>query len=87
MTTLEPVRLILDEPTLTEKQARFAVAIMRAEASGLCVTLTELAEQFVCCKQNVKNYVIALQKKGVVTWNPGEKRTLRMARPLVWREV
>jgi SOS-response transcriptional repressor LexA len=81
--------LLLDAPDLTKKQARFVceLALYQAE-HGYPPSLRELSR-----KLNLKNvnaavgYRDRLVRKGWVTVCPKQGRTLRLVKPLRWREV
>lgn len=78
-----PLALDLD---LTPTQARCLMAIAELSASGT-VSLRGLASFLGCHVPNVQRLLNALAGKGYVTWEPVKARTLRLAKPLVWKEL
>lgn len=69
----------LERPALTTKQKRIFdyVQEFRSER-GYCCTIRELCAQFGIASPNgIAAHLHSLRRKGYVTWEPGQSRTIR----------
>ena len=68
-----------DRPALTTKQRRMLDYITTfRERNGYCVTVREIAAEFgIRSPHGVTCHLAALRKKGYLTWEPHQSRTLR----------
>ncbi len=85
------MKLYLDEPGLTRIQARFlcAVACLTAELCRPPSQRELLAELGLAptSLNNICEMVNRLARKGYLAYEPKLTRTMRLTRPLRWREV
>lgn len=64
---------------LTEKQQIVVDAILTlGDKLGYPPTLRQIADHIGARPENVRGQLILIRKKGMVTWNDGESRTLRV---------
>ena len=70
---------LTDRPALTAKQRRMLDYITTfREQHGYCVTVREIMAEFgIRSPHGVTCHLMALRKKGYLTWEPHQSRTLR----------
>lgn len=74
--------LALDEPNLTRRQVEYMVAI----AQG-CRGVADLSRYFCVSPNAGMAHIRALVRKGRVHQPKGTQNTLKIIRPLQWREI
>jgi repressor LexA len=70
---------LIDRPALTQRQRSMLdyIASFR-EQRGYCVTVREIMAEFnIRSPHGVTCHLTALRKKGYLTWQPHQSRTLR----------
>lgn len=69
----------IDRPRLTNKQQRiFEHILMFRESHGYCTTVREIMAEFgIASPHGVTCHLAALRRKGYITWEAGQARTLR----------
>ena len=74
---------LTDRPALTTKQRRMLDYITTfREQHGYCVTVREIMAEFgIRSPHGVTCHLMALRKKGYLTWEPHQSRTLRPVEP------
>lgn len=80
--------LELTLPDLTPTQVRYLMAIQELTAtSGTCTTMREICRFLEVAYNSVMGALERLERKGYIVREKRKNRTIRLAKPLVWREL
>lgn len=80
MATWRPARTIKREPTARQAEVLAVVSSLRADLQ-ICPTVREVAERLGVSVNCARQHLIALRRRGLVTWERGLARTIRTTAP------